>query len=345
MNVYKDLSFSFNSNGKLTNDEIEYLVNKSFDKRTESNYTSFTGKLCTGSMCNLKLTNEVEVRTKNDGTITHNIKFFDGFCIKANMLKNYNFFRGNVVSILDDENLVSLVAEDTVKGIYESKREFAFNSEELNKSFDCKVSGYAGFNDIDEMMMQVHKIITPSFEEHLLYLRERYNSFNMRIWDEGFTFAVNLDRSILQKLKHKELLDFSYTYREKDSKDNFKMLHPDVNGIEDFAYYNVFPFLERLYLIQFLTYLYLSYVDFGNYYDMNNVNIKSFEENMRNVYTMEYRDFKKIYTDEIKNIKNSTKEFLKKFEKNFDEKLAMEEVKKQQEIVNEEIKDVINKEI
>ena len=183
----------------------------------------------------------------------------------------------------------------------------------MNKSFDARISGYNGFNTIDDMMIQVQKILTPSFEEHLLYLRKRYNSFNMNISDNGLVLAINMERSMYQKIKHDELLDFKKSYREANEK--FKMVSPDTTGIEDFAYYNIFPFLERLYLINYLTYLYQSYMDFDNYYSINSGEITSFEQQMEAIYTMENKEFRNLYTEKIKEIKNNTKEFAKRFEK------------------------------
>ena len=82
----------------------------------------------------------------------------------------------------------------------------------------------------------------------------------------------------------------------------------------DFAYCNVFPVLERLYLIKYLTYLYLSYIDFDNYYNINNDGINSFEEGMKNIYIMDNKEFKEIYVDKLNEIKKNTKEFAKRFE-------------------------------
>ena len=259
----------------------------------------------------MKLINTTEYKDKNGNIRKSDNTIFNGFYVKINTTKTHNTLRGNTIKIIENENILSSMAEDTVKGIYENKKEFNFNSEEMNKSFDCKVSGYNGFIDIDEMMHTVHKIITPSFEQHLLYLRSRYNSFNMDINDTGLTATFHMDRSFFQEMKHGELLDFRKTYREANEK--FKMLNADISGIEDFAYYNVFPFMERLYLINYLTYLYLSYVDSDNYYSINSSSINSFEESMSNIYIMDNKEFSEFYTDKIKKIKNETKDLAKIF--------------------------------
>ena len=134
----------------------------------------------------------------------------------------------------------------------------------------------------------------------------------MNISDTGIIAAFNMKRSTFQKMKHNELLDFKTTYREAN--ENFKMLSANVFGISDFTYCCVFPVLERLYFIKYLTYLYLSYIDFDNYYNINNDGINSFEDGMRNIYIMDNKEFKEIYVDKLKEIKENTKEFAKIFE-------------------------------
>lgn len=311
LNVY-GINFSISNTSNLTDDELKKIINNTYDKKTTTNDMHFNSSLSNGNILDLELIRTNEYKDKDGNIRKSNTKIFDGFYLKMQIENSKNVLRGNTIQIRADENILSSLAEDTVKGIYESQREFSFNSEEMNRSFDCKVSGYQGFNDVDEMLMTVHKIITPSFEQHLLYLRERYNTFSMNIDDSGITATFNMERSLFQKAKHKELMDFKTTYREAN--EIFKMLRADLSGIEDFAYYNVFPFLERLYLIKYLTYLYLSYVDFENYYSYNNESINGFEESMKNIYTMNNKEFKEIYTEKIKKIKKNTKENAQVFE-------------------------------
>lgn len=313
MSVYGNINFNFLKFFYLTDTELNSIIDQNYDKKKSNNNISFTGKLCNGNILDLDLTKTIEIRHK-DGRVTKSTKkIFDGFYLKIDVLNNKNLFRGNLVKIRSDETVFSSLAEDTVKGIYESDREISFNSEEMNKSFDGRISGYNGFASVDDMLIQVQKVITPSFEEHLLFLRERYNSFNMNISDTGLVMSVNMDRSIFQQIKHKEFLDFKSTYREAN--EHFKIIKSDLYGIEDFTYYNVFPFLERLYLINYLTYLYLSYMDFDNYYSLNSSTISNYEKNMREIFTMDNKEFREKYTDKIKEIKDNTKNCIEKFEK------------------------------
>ena len=311
MKIY-DIEFTINNNNNLTDDEIKEIIYNSYDKKITNNSLNFKNNLLEGKISELELIKTFKQKDKNGNVKKYDKNIFDGFYLKINIKNNNNILRGNTIKIIADENIISSLAEDTVKGIYESQKEFSFNSEEMNKSFDCKISGFRGFNDIDDMMITVHKIITPSFEEHLLYLRERYNTFSLNINDSTIVATFNMKRNLLQKVKHNELIDFTTTYREANK--NFRMLKGDILGIDDFAYYNIFPFLERLYLIKYLTYLCLSYTDFNNYYNLNNDSINSYEKSMKNIFEMRNKDFKEINTDKIKKIKNSTKEKIHEFE-------------------------------
>ena len=312
LEIYSDLGFTINNNKSLTNGELDIIIDNSYDKKECKNNIDFSGNLYSGNILDLRLIRTTKKKNGNGSVTEHDDMIFDGFYLKIDTVNNHNVLRGNTIKIRCDENIFSSLAEDTVRGIYESNREISFNSEEMNKSFDARISGYIGFNSVDDIMIQVQKILTPSFEQHLLYLRERYNSFNMNITDSGIVATFNMDRSFFQKVKHNEVLDFKTTYREANK--YFRMLRTDINGIDDFAYYNVFPFLERLYLIKYLTYLYLSIIDFNNYYSFNNSNINSFEESMRAIYTIDNKEFKQFYTDKIKEIKDNTKDFAMRFE-------------------------------
>ena len=304
LNLYPGTKYESKGNIGIKNEEISSIITQSFDETSFKNNVSFGNTLFNGNILDMTLTDIREVRDKNGNTRKERTEIFDGFYLKININNNVNRLRGNTIKIKADESLFSSITEDTVKGIYESDKEFNFNSEEMNKSFDCKISGYNRFADVDEMMMEVHKLITPSFEQHLLFLRERYNSFNMNISDDGIVATFNMDRSIFQQLKHKELLDFKTTYREAYKQ--FKDLKPNIFGIEDFTYRTVFPYVERMYLVRYLSYLYLSYIDFENYYDLNNNSINDYENSIKNIYTMEYNEFKKIHLEKIKEI-NKTK--------------------------------------
>lgn len=308
LNSFKNISFNINTSRELNESEIDSIINELYNKKITSKNIDFSGNVCSGNICDLKLVHETK-RTNKNGTTTKNTQtVFEGFYVKINLNNGYNKLKGNTIKITADETMFSSLTEDTVKGIYESDLEFNFNSEEMNKSFDCKISGYLGFKDVDGMMVQVHKIITPSFEQHLLYLRERYNTFNMSINDSGIVLSFDMERSLFQKAKHGELLKLCDTYRDANKK--AKLLTANIFGLSDFAYYNVFPFMERLYLLNYLTYLYLSYMDFENYYDINNNSINSYEEQMKLIYEMKNKEFKELYIDKVEQIKNDTKNHL-----------------------------------
>jgi len=76
--------------------------------------------------------------------------------------------KGNKIKIRADESLFSSITEDTFKSIYEGEKEISFNAEEMNKSFDGKITGYYGFNDVDEALIEVNKIITLGNNEEYL---------------------------------------------------------------------------------------------------------------------------------------------------------------------------------
>ena len=179
------ISFSISNNSNLTDEELKKIITNTYTKKTTKNNMIFNGNLLNGNILDLELTRTTQYKTKSGETRKKTEKIFKGFYLKIKTNNNKNMLRGNTIKIKADENILSSIAEDTVKGIYESQKDFSFTSEEMNKSFDCKISGYNGFNDVDDMMLTVHKIITPSFEQHLLYLRERYNTFSMNIDDTG----------------------------------------------------------------------------------------------------------------------------------------------------------------
>lgn len=304
--TYSDPVFDCNTLQPLLDSDIRQITRRSYDRKKMRGPIGFSGTKCDGVVTDLELIDKTEVR-QNGQTREVETIVFDGMVLKINILNPISLLKGNVIRIKADENIFSAIGEDTIRGIYESEKEILFNSEEMNKSFDARISGHNGFNSVDEVLLVAKKILTPSFENHLLYLRKRYNTFSVDISDNYILMSINMRRSLLQKAKHKELFDFKTTYREAN--EQFRMLRGDLNGIEDFAYYNVFPYMERLYLINYLTYLYLSYTDFDNYYDINNVSINAFEQEMENIYPMSNGEFRKKYTDKIKDIEKNTKKF------------------------------------
>lgn len=309
LNSFNKMSFTLDTTRQLNEGEIDSIINILYNKPITSDNLNFISDISNGNICNLKLVYEKQRTNKEGRTIKNSETVFDGFYIKSNLTKNYGKLKGNTIKIKADESLFSSLTEDTIKGVYESDLEFNFNSEEMNKSFDCKITGYSGFSDVDSMMMQVNKIITPSFEQHLLYLKERFNTFNMNLNDSSITISFNKQKNLFQKAKSGEILDFTTKYKEMNK--DIRILKADTIGISDFAYYNVFPFMEKLYLINYLNYLYLSSLDFDNYYDINNDSINTYEQQMKSICEMTSKEFRKIYTDKIEKIKKETKQNLK----------------------------------
>ena len=308
---FKDSTFTLNTE-TLTDADISQIISKKYTKKENKNMISYTGKYGFGNISDLKLIETVERQNKQTGEITKSdVEVFEGFRIKINFNKSMNKLRGNVIKIRDDEGVISSVTEDTINGIFDNKLDYTFNSEELNKSLDCRISGYSGFDDIDQMHREITKIITPTFEKHLLFLRERYNSFNMNISDNYISLSFNMDRSFFQKIKHDEIFKLGNNYREENIK--FNMIEPSTSGITDFSYYKVLPVMERLYLFNYLTYLYLSYMDDENYFSINSDALNLYETEIKEIYTMEYEDLKNLYNDRIKQIKEETNDFAQTF--------------------------------
>lgn len=313
-----DLLFSYgnleyNLNNKSLDDlSIKEIIYNDYTSKMSKNNMNFSGSVF-GNINDIELKNTKKIKDKKGNEVSHTSKVFKGFYLKINSNKAFNLLKGNVINIIQDENLVSSLLEDTVKGIYESDLEFNFNSEELNKSLDCKVSGYKGFVDADGVLMSVNKIITPSFEQHLLYLRKRYNSFNMKISDKCLIVSFDMRRSLFQQLKHGELFDLNTTYREANI--FVPNLKGKLFGIDDFAYYNIFPTVERIFLINYLSYLYCSSFDFSYYYDTNNSVINSFESKMLNICDTKISEFKKIKKENLDKITDRFSEILEEFKK------------------------------
>lgn len=270
-------------------------------------YNSFTATIRDDSagLSDIILNDTFETIDSNGLKSSKSEKIFSGFYAKCEKNIPYNVLKGNTIRIIEDDNLVSSMAEDTFKGIYESNLEYNFNSEELNKALDCRMSGSSGFIDNEDAMHAVTKIITPAFEQRMLFLKYRYNSFNMNITDNGITFWVNMDSSLYQKIKQGTFLDFKKTYKEKYSLVSKPLI--SLFGSDEFQYYNVFPYMEKLFVIKYLCYLYNTYMDQDNYYDINTNVIDSYELGIKNICEMNVDDFENLYKNEIKKAKIEAK--------------------------------------
>lgn len=303
-------SYSFNKYN-LSDEELKKIFDKPFTRKKIGETINFDCDMSFGDLFDLEIENDVVTKEKDGSIRTSTTKAFSGLAASIKLRNSYNKLRGNSINISSDETLFSSLTEDTFNGMISNKLEFDFNSEEVNKAFDGRISGYNGFGDVDEMMLEVNKIIRPSFEEHMLFLRERFNTFNMKISDDGLTMNVNNNRSLFQDIKHNDVFNFKRTYREEYAK--FRNLSCS-GGIDDFVYYRVFPYMERLFLAKYLNYLYAMYMDYDNYFAINSDEINSFESKMKIISDMELKEFKEKYTDKIKKLKKGTKELSSSFE-------------------------------
>lgn len=193
----------------------------------------------------------------------------------------------------------SSLLEDSVNSIHQKANDFSFNSEELNKSFDCLVE-HKSSNNVDDYMHTAHQIITPFFEEILLFLRDRYNTFNLKISNDEIFLNINLKNSLFQNIKNKKMFSFKSTY--KDSSKNYKKIQPSCLNMNDFNYANVLNVLERIHLTTLLKQIYI----LANYYNENTtlsrVSINNFMQESKGILNLSYKEVKNKYQDKIKNI-------------------------------------------
>ena len=209
-----------------------------------------------------------------------------------------NVLNGSIIKIRDDHNITSALFEDTVNSIIQRKREFSFNSETLNKHLDCKIARTGFTSDVDQKMFEVTKIITPAFEEKLLFLDERYNSFNMNLSDNEFSFSVNMKKSSFQKFKSGELLKFSSAYKNRKHRTNIFL---DVS----FEYDKLYPILERLFLRKYFRIIYNYQMDSSRFNIYENEKITKYETEIKEIMDMPYKEFSEIHKDYVENLKNS----------------------------------------
>lgn len=278
---------------------VKHLVNKKYTSQQVSNKLLFSNDFCNCEIYDLKLIQK-NSKTVNGKTTTTTSEVFDGFSVSLVYNQSINILKGAIIEIREDENILSAIMEDTVNSMFESKFNYNFNSEELNKSLDCTISGTNNFNDIDELMMEVNKIITPLFEEYLLYLKKRYNSFNMTITDSLINFNVSLDKTTYQKFKNGNLFSFDSKYNEATKK--VSMPTPDLNSAKDYCYYSIFPAMEKLFLMKYFNEIFRSSLDPNNPFNGNTQIIKSYQDSMYEISDTLFKDFKKIYKEEIEGL-------------------------------------------
>lgn len=289
----------FNVNKDMFQIPLNSFVNKTFNKQEISNKKRFGSDFCDCEIFDLKLINNV-TKTTNWQTTTTSDKVFDGFSLSMVYKTNFNKLKGAKIEIREDDNLLSSVAEDTIDSIFESNRNYHFNTEELNSALDCTIEGENNYDSIDELLMEVNKIITPLFEEYLLYLKKRYNSFNLTITDQYLNFNVSLDQTTFQKIKGGNFFSFDSKYKDATKKVNLPS--PILNSANDYCYYSIFPNMEHLFLMKYFNEIFRSSLD-SNYPLTGNVEIiKNYQDQMMEISETAFNDFKNKYKSEIINI-------------------------------------------
>ena len=267
-----------------------------YDKYSINHICKFESKYEIGDEFELELTDIVETKDKDGNTIRTEETVFDGFSITSKNKRPHNILNGSIIKIRDDNNIASALLEDTVNSMIQNKRDFSFNSEQLNKHLDCRLARTGLTSDVDQKMFEVTKIITPAFEEKLLFLDERYNSFNMNLSDNEFSFTVNMKKNAFQKLQNGELFKFHSTYKERNHNTN---IFSDVN----FEYDRLYPILERLFLRKYFRIIYNYQMDSTRFDNYEFEKTTQYENEIREIMNMSYKEFSQINGDYVKNLK------------------------------------------
>ena len=285
----------------INKDYINRNIDMVYDKYQVDHNCSFESKYEIGEDFDLKLIDVVE-RTDSEGRTTRSEQtIFDGFSIVSRNKQPHNVLNGSVIKIRADHNLLSALTEDTVNSMIQSKREFSFNSEILNKHLDCKIRNTGLTADVDQKMFEVTKIITSAFEDRMIFLDERYNAFNMNIADNEFSFTANLKRGSFQKLQDGELFKFGSNYKDKNhNTDIFR----DVN----FEYDRLYPILERLFLRKYFRVIYNYQMDNSRFSEYEHNKVDLYENEIKEVMDMPWKEFSEINKDYVKDLKETIKE-------------------------------------
>ncbi len=291
----------------LTKEIVQNLVKFRFDRYKTSNHLAFQNDKMSGNVYNMEMEKDIESRDKNGNVTTTTKKVFDGFSITLNYGQSFDFLKGAIIKIRDDESAFSAFTEDTLQSIHQSDKEFMFNSEELNKAFDCFIEGTNSFGDIDDLMQRIQMIITPMFEEQLLFLRKRYNTFNMTITDTMLNFNVNMSKSSYQKMKSGD--KFSWKTKYRDYIKLFKLPLPGSAKANDFMLYKMFPPAEKLFFILYFDNLMREYLHRESMKVENFELMKSFQTTDLEISVSFYDEFKKKYKEEIEAIFEESKSF------------------------------------
>ncbi len=318
----------------LTTEELQKHFSELFDFYKEDNTLLYTSPEAAGGMCDLEIGKKVKNTNKQTGKVeVKDETIFNGFYIKNKIRNKSNLLNEYMIEIREDENLLSALTEDTMHSIYKSEKNFTFNTEELNKALDCKIK-YENIADkaikettkfakktinnimgkenekediIEESIDPVfllNKIITPGLEEHLLYLRKRYNAFNMDLTNSYISFNVNLNQTFFQRLQSKQVWGNEY----KKQTQSVTFIKPNLFGNGDFEYYRVFPMLEKIFFIHYMNLLYRYALKKEDITRVELDIMKNFEQEMEEILDGDYKEYKQLYMDDLKDCNNMVKD-------------------------------------
>ncbi|MDR2063789.1 MAG: hypothetical protein LBQ02_03295 [Candidatus Nomurabacteria bacterium] len=254
--------------------------------------TVFMGPLSAGRFADLSL------ELKNKGK-----KAFVGLYYDIFGRKLFQNLRGNAILIRANETLVASATEATIHAIHDNKYNHHFVDETLNKVLDCRISGFKGFSNLEEMHFEATRIMTAAFEERLLFLYKRYNAFNLTFTDKGLNFNVSPRRSAYAKIKRGEFMDFKKTYAEAVVDSTV----PKASDKDFFRYYRVFPLIEKVYLCKYLTDFWYAYMAPQDYHALSKQLVSGYEPKLLAIETMKWKEFKQIFDTELDAIYNKAK--------------------------------------
>lgn len=281
----------------INKDFINRNIDMNYDKYKVKHNCKFESNYEMGEDFDLELINVIKSKDSNGNTRTREETIFDGFSIVSRNKQPHNVLNGSVIKIRADHNLLSSLTEDTINSMVQSKREFSFNSETLNKHLDCRIRRTGLTADVDQKMFEVTKIITPAFEDRMLFLDERYNAFNMNLSDNEFSFTANIKRDSFQKFQNGEMFKFGSNYKDKNhNTDIFR----DVN----FEYDRLYPILERLFLRKYFRIVYNYQMDSSRFNEYENNKINIYENEIKEIMDMPWKEFSQINADYVKNLKD-----------------------------------------
>ncbi len=319
----------------LTKEELEKHFSELFDSFNEFNTLLYTSPESNGGMCDLEIFKKVENHNQQTGKTTEvNELIFDGIYIKNNMRNKSNILNKYIIEIREDENLFSALAEDTINSFAHSEKDFTFNVEELNKALDCKIRSENSVGDAIDKTIEVaqnainnfiegdsvkeksileedvdpalilQKVITPALEEHFMYLRKRYNSFNMNLASSYISFNVNLKQTLFQKFKAKELFSNGY----KNHTQNVTFVKPELFSNDDFEYSSLFPMLEKLFFVHYLNLLYRFALKSNEVTKVELDVMNRFETEINEIMSLDYSEFKDLYKEELQLVASMAKD-------------------------------------